>query len=320
MRSRCPLAAWLLAAALAAGLGGCGLFDDEPRATSTTPVASTAPPRSGPSVLDAGSTPRTELRLRFTEGATTTVELTIDLDIDQQSGGRTQALHNPPVSETVRFTVDRVRGGEADVSFTFVEVSIDRKGSGVTDAEYLTLVAEVQPLIGLGGTGTLTDTGRFSGFTYDLPKGLDRDVAAVLEQARDQFATLAVPLPSVAVGVGARWEADTTATLSGVTVHQTTTYEITAIAGDVVTYEATTAQDARPQPLDPASLPSGTSVRLVSSELTGKTTGTLELTSVMADSRYRATGTQVIDLTVGPAAPQRLTQQITAAVAVRPAD
>lgn len=253
------------------------------------------------------------------EGETTDVDLTIDLDVEQRSDGRSQVLPNPPVTETVRFTVDRVRGPEADVSFAFVGASIDRKGSGMTDAEVLALTAELQGLVGIGGHGTLSDRGRFSAFTYDLPVDLDEGLTSTLEQAEDQFATMAVPLPTDPVGVGARWRVDSTAELGGIEVHQSTTYAITAIEGDTVTYEASTSQDAGPQPVDLSGLPAGSTARLVSSELSGTTTGVLDLASVVATSHHRATGTQVIELTRRGAAPQRLDQRVTVAIAIRPA-
>lgn len=321
MRHRSPLLAWLAAGSLTVALAGCGLFDqdDAPARSTTTVAATTTTAPSGPKLLEAGAEPRTALRLRFTPGQTATVALTLDLDVDQESSGHRQRLNDPPVTEAVRFTVERADADGATVSFAFTDVSFDRTGSGLTDAEALTLTAELRDLIGLGGSGHVDARGTFSGFRYDLPKGLDPAVAGTLRQAADQFQALAVPFPAEPVGVGARWEVATTADLGGIETTATTTYEVTAIEGDVVTYRATSTQGAEPQAVHLATLPAGAKARLVSATTTATTTGTLDLTSVVATSTYRSTGTQVIDVTQGSQPTVRLTQQLTAVVGVKPA-
>lgn len=302
-------------------LAACGLFRDEPRATTTTRSATTTTTTApaGPQLLDAGVEPRTALRLQMVEGATTTISLRLDLDVSQTSSGQTQALDNPPVVETVRFTVESVDDDGADVSFAFTAADIDRTGTLLSEADFLTITAEVRKLIGVGGTARLSSRGAFTRFAYDLPDELDPTVAATLDQAQDQFTTLAVPLPAEPVGVGARWTVDTSARLSGIAVDQTTTFEITAMDGSAITYTSATTQTAEPQAVDLATLPAGTTARLTSSKVTGTTTGTLDLTAPVGPSTYRATGTQVVEVTSDGAAPVPLTQKITAAVDMKPA-
>ncbi|QXC59460.1 hypothetical protein KSP35_13735 [Aquihabitans sp. G128] len=319
MRRRSPLAPLLLAVALVVPLTGCGLFgsDDDAAPPSTTSAAPTSTTQPASQVLDAGAEPRQALRLRFAEGATTTATIRLDLDVSQQSSGHTQALDSPAVVETVRFTVDRVHAGGADLSFTFTDAQVDRTGTSLSDGEHLALTAEVHQLVGVGGTATVTDQGQLGDLSYQLPDDLDPDLAATLDQAQDQLAALAVPLPDEAVGVGARWKTDATSTLAGLEVRTETTYEITAIDGDDVAYTATTEQTADPQPVDLATLPTGTTARLVSSDVTGSAKGTLSLTAPVAGSSSSSKGTQVVDVTRGTAAPVRLTQQLETAVVVK---
>lgn len=313
MRSPSPLAAWPLVALLVVALSGCGLFDDDDRAIpSTTSPATTV----GPEVLDAGSAPRKQLRLTFAEGATTTVAISFDLDVTQESGGTTQALDTPLVTETVRFTVDRVEGDEADVSFAFTGVALDRAGTDLTDQEHLELTADLQGLVGVGGTGLVTDRGAFTAFSYDTPADLDPSVAATLEQFEDQVATITLPMPAEPLGVGGRWRTTTATTLAGITLDQVTTYEITGFTDSGVAYTATSEQSAAGQDLAPGTLAAGTTARLVSADVSGTGTGTMDLGSLVATATSTLSGTQVIDLTQGDAPTVRLTQRLDVALTV----
>ncbi len=310
-------------AVLAATLGGCGLFDDDAGPTTTTPSTSsttTAPPSA---VLDEGQAPRKELRLAFTEGDTTTVTVALDLDVTQDAGGTTQELDTPVVTETVRFTVDAVDGAAADVSFAFTAVALDASGTDLTAEEQATLTEDLQGLVGLGGSGRVTDRGAFTEFGYDLPADLDPSVSATLEQFEDQLGTLSLPLPAEPLGIGGRWRTTVRSTLAGVTLDQVTTYEITDFTDTGVSYTATSTQSGGAQDLDPATLPDGTTARLVSSDVSGTGSGTLDLSSLVATASSELAGTQVIDLSgadgEADGEPVRLTQRLDLRVAVEAA-
>lgn len=318
-RRTSPLVAGAVATALV--LAGCGLFgggSDTDRSPATTASTTTTTPE--PELLDAGSAPRTALRLRFTEGESTTVALSFDLDVTQQSGGAEQVLDSPTVREEVRFTVDRVEGDEAVVSFRFTAAATDPEAAGLTPEERLALDADLQQLLGVGGLGRVDERGAFTSFAYDLPADLDPEVAASLDQFEGQLTDLALPVPAEPLGVGARWRTTSERTLAGTTVAQTTTYEITAIDGSVVRYTATTEQSATDQVIDPDTLPSGTTATLVSADLRGTVTGTMDLTSLVATSIATTTGEQIVDLTPAGGPVVRLTQQLDLAVSVTAVD
>ena len=321
MRSPTTLAA--LAGALVLALGGCGLFDeDETTSPTTTTPAITTPPATTttgprPAVVDVGDSPRRALRLSFTTGATTSAALTFDLDVSQESQGTTQSLDSPVVTEAVRFTVDRVDGDEADISFAFTEVGLDRAGTDLTDQEYFELTADLQDLVGVGGTGRVTEQGAFTAFSYETPADLDPKVADTLRQFEDQLPTIVVPLPTEPLGIGGSWRTTTTTTLAGVTLDQTTTYEITDLTDQTMAYQATSQQSASEQDIDAPGLPSGTTVRLISSDVSGTSSGALELDSLVATTTSKLSGTQEIDLSEGSGPPQRLTQRLEVVLSVK---
>jgi len=310
-----PLLATVVLGALVGGLASCSLFDDE-AASPTTASAVTTTTTPGPEVLDAGRGPRKELRLRFTEGAATTVALTLDLDVTQRAGGAEQGLDSPVVRETVRFTVGPTRGDEATVSFAFTGATVDGEGTDLTAAELAELSTEIGRLVGLGGTGTISALGSFTSFAYDLPDGLDPEVTAALEQAEQQLSALALPLPREPLGVGARWRTATRTELSGIVLDQVTTYEITELTDSGVAYTAASSQTAARQRIDPATLPAGSTAELVSADIDGATTGSLDLGSLLATTSSTLSGTQEVDLRTGDGPTQRLSQRIDVTVSV----
>ena len=296
------LAAWLLV------LSGCGVFDGGGDARPTPPATTIAAPN--PEVIDAGSAPRRPLRYRFEKGATTTVQLTLDLDVARGTGSSQLAVDNPAVRETVVFTVEAVGGDEASVSFEFTGADIDRTGSDLTDKELLKLTAALQPLVGIGGQGRVTDRGSSTSFRYDLPEDLDPDVAATLRRFEDQLATLAIPFPAQEIGVGATWRTVATSRSSGIELRQVATYEVTELTDRALSYRVNASQTAKDQELDPDTLPARTRARLISANLSATGTGRLELDALAASSDTSLSGDQVVEVTQEGAAPSRSTQRI----------
>lgn len=315
---------WALVATLSLTITGCGLFgDDEPDTsapTSTTvAITTTTVPESSVEVLDAGTEPRTPLRLQFREGDTTTVALTVDLDVTQTSGGDRQALAAPAVREVVTLTVDGVDDGEAMISLAFTEAAVVRANTDLSDDEAAQIDADLAALVGVRGSGRITEFGELSAFRYDLPDGIDPGVRTTLERTRSELHALALPLPSDPVGVGARWRATTTSRIGGFPLRQEITYELTGIEGSTVRYTAEVRQYAEDQEVALDDLPEGTTARLVSSRVEGSASGTMDLTSVAATARSTLAGTQVIDLQRSGEPDRRLTQELGITVVVEPA-
>lgn len=302
-------------ALLLLALPGCGLLDGGERPTlAPSPSTTTAP---NPQLIDTGSSPRTELRLQLVEGATTTAHLRLDLDVTQSPGPTGITVDSPVVDETVQITVDEVGPNDAAISFRFTAAAIDRFGTDLTDEEYLQMVADLEPLIGLGGSGRVTDRGTFTSWTYDLLDTLDPTIATSLRQFQDQIGSLAIALPTEPLGVGASWRTRSTSTLEGIQVDQVSSYRVTAIDAEVVSFEVTSSQRAAEQPIDPSGLPAGTSAVLRSADISGTGSGTLDLGALVATSETTLTGRQVVAVVSGPGAPeQEVTQQVDLRVSV----
>ena len=283
-------------------LTGCAVFGQE-NPTVAGPAAPAVEQVAEPTtvVLNRGSAPRLPLRMRLKAGDVTTLALTIDLKVTQREADPTneadrgdQVVNPPAITEIVRFHVDRVAGDVADLSFEFTGASVDRTGTDLSDAEFVELTASVQKIIGLGGHGQITDRGVVRSFRYDPPKGLDANVAAALHNVEAQLGSLAFPLPTEAVGVGAQWRSTTQSNISGVSVRQTTTYDLTAVAANQLSYTTTTRQETAEQPVDDPSQGAG-AVKLISSEVRGSGAGTTHLDSLQSEGHSELHIAQVIE-------------------------
>lgn len=294
---------------------GCTDTNDTPAPTPTPPTTE-AP---NPELLDAGDPPRRPLRLDPRPGTSEAVVVTVDLGVVQVVDGTEQALDAPPISQTVVLTVDAVDGGLAEVSLLVTDAAVDAEGTDLSDAEILILTEEASQAVGIAGRAQVDTRGELRSFRYTLPDDVDPALATTLGQLEGQIAALVVPLPEEAVGVGARWRVRSTTTLGGAAVDQVTTYTLTDLTDDGITYTASVDQRADEQVLTLPGVADGTRGRLVSSQVTGTSTGTVEAGSLTSAAASTLTGTQVIDL-VDDERPLRLTQRLDLAVTVRPAE
>lgn len=270
-------------------------------------------------LLDAGEAPRRALLLQFEQGDTATVDLTLDTRVEQVDGDSPQTVDPPSIVQTVRFDVDEVQDGEAEISFEVLAARVDPADDSLAGDAEQQLDEALEPVIGLGGSGTVDDRGRFSRFSYELPPDLDPAVADVLLRSEQQVAGLAVPLPEEPVGTGARWRTTSAVSIDGFRTDQVVTYEITAILGDSIAYTATVEHSSPAQDLDRPGLPAGTTARVLAATARGRLSGTLHLGSVLSPSDLILTGQQMVELE-SSAGTETVTHNTDVVITVRPTD
>lgn len=303
----------LVAAAVVLGLAPAGCSGGDHSAPTTTAAPTTTTLVPAVEVLDAGAAPRAVRRFRFTAGTTAHLEVTTDLDVDQDAGADAEAptLDGPAVTQAISLEIGRVAadGASAELTVELGEVSIDREGTDLTDAEVVDLVAELSALRGLRATARMNDRGAVEAFAYEPPEGATARALTALDGVADQVASLTVPLPEAAIGVGARWQATTAAAIGGLRASARTTYELTAIDGDVLTYRATVVDTIAPQDLPADQLPGGTTARLTAADVEGTTTGTTDLAGLAATAEGSIAGTQELEVR-GPEGTTSVTQRL----------
>ena len=312
----------LVVAMVLATTAACGLFDkdDPPSAAShatTTPTTTgstttTTAAIPAPKVTDPGAEPRRALRLVLAEGTTASVTVTSDLVVVQHDAGGDQTVDPPPVVQTIRYTVGKVDAAGAAVSFEVTDAAVATTGTALSPTEITKLTAALAPLKGLHGEGHLSPQGHYDHVSFTIPRGIDASVRTQIRALSGSVAALQPRLPDDAVGVGGTWTATDTTSLSGITLGQTTTYVVTAIDGDAVSYRSTTTVTGPAQPLSAEALGTlpGTAADLVSADLKGTGSGTLRLDRPASPSETTLAGTQVLDLSPAKVAKRRLRQDL----------
>ena len=102
---------------------------------------------------------------------------------------------------------------------------------------------------------------------------------------KDLFTQLAAPLPEEAVGPGARWEAKMSIKTQGMTIDQTTTYEVVSLDGESLTTRSTIVQHAADQKIQNPAMP-GLKMDLIKMVGNGTNQSTIDLAHLLP-----ATGT-----------------------------
>lgn len=289
-------------------LSGCGLF------AKADPTVERDTPRDAPAaaLLDAGAEPRRQLTFDLSTGTTVDLDLTLDLDITQRTADAEIAVVvDPPTTiQTVRLTVGPTDADGATVTFEIIDARLDPVGTTLTDAQIMELTAAVQRVIGLGGQLHIDRSGGTGAITYDPSHGLPADMADTLASLEQSLGTLVPVLPTEPVGRGARWRIVSRSDAGGLTVRQSTEYEITGIDGDRITYRATIGQNAPEQDIEGTDPPT----RVLASDLFGTATGMVSTSDLATESETSLTGTQVIEQSAAPGsvdrAPQRVTQHL----------
>lgn len=297
---------------LLAGSASCS-FDRGGREADAGPTGVTDSATSVPQteVIDAGVAPRSARRFQLTAGTSADLSMLVDVSIDQESAGTTQILDTPAVMQQVTVTVTEVSpdGKTAVVGVTLGQIGLDPAGTDLTEPEIADLSAELDALVGLRGSATVGELGEVRDFEYLPPEGASARTIKVLDDVAAQLVAITIPLPREPIGRGARWRARTRSHFGGVTSVQETTYELTAVEGDRLSYRATVVQRALPGDIAPEAPGAGSRARLVSGDMRGTTTGTSDLTDLTATFETDLSGTQVVELD-GPGSPTRSTQRL----------
>jgi len=227
------------------------------------------PPGDGVQLITAGSEPRRVLRYHVAKGTTSAVELALDVDID--AAGQGGPL--PTLVMTSELVADEVLpDGSMKMHTSIGEVSArERPGSPVTAEQ---MAEQTRMMSGLVIRGTLSPDGSLREMKVDtggrvLPPG----ITAQLETLSKSFEQVAMPLPTVPIGPGASWIHKRHVTQNGMTMLTATTFSLSSIEGDVLTFQSATAVSGKDQTVTQA----GESIDMKNVTGTGAGKGTVDL-------------------------------------------
>ncbi len=234
-------------------------------------------------LLDAGAEPRKALRLHPKAGTKQTIELTTKMTLDMKMGEIQTPLKLPPFTSAMDITAKSVN---ADSGIGYEAVMGD-----VTVADDPDAVQDVagpmknafEKLKGISGTGTMSNRGINKGLEIKLPTDADPRLLQLMEQMKESFSNVGLVLPEEPVGLGAKWEFKSTFKSLGVTIDQTTTFQLTSAEAERITAKTTITQRAANQKMQNPLAPD---MKMDLTKLTGKGTGevTLDLAQIWASA------------------------------------
>lgn len=251
-----------------------GLLATTAVVTATVPaVADQSPPEV--TVVERGDGPRTELRYALTTGDEQLVKMRVLTRISQQVGDQpARSGSSPAIDFDIRTTITEV-AADGVISATYVYEAVDvSDGSGSEQ-----VLEQIEPIVGLVGTLTMTDQGQVLTSEVTPPPDADEAIINLIEQLSGQASALTVPLPTEKVGKGAQWNAKSETALNGITLQQRTAYELTSSKGTRVELTSTLVQRAKRQTYtDPGT---GEEVELLSSDGEGDGESSVRLDRLM---------------------------------------
>ena len=248
-------------------------------------------------VLSVGSAPTRELRYVVGENYRTRIEATVDKSMTGASGTGGVVSRKKDTFPTLRVTADLAVAGIAgngdityDVAFATVTVD-DRPGVDPMVARGLKPLASMASSI--KGSATVSSRGVTRSKRLEAPNPAVRTMLGeIIGAMRD----MTIPLPDVAVGVGAKWEVREAMAIDGLSVFspigfQRTEYEVSSIDASTVSLKVKMEQTAPPQslhnPLMPISnqgIAFGDDNRLQKLSGSGKGTAVARLDSLVSAS------------------------------------
>jgi hypothetical protein len=186
-------------------------------------------------LISPGAEPKRVLRYALPKGASVPLELALDVSLVTDGLGGAMPTFVFDLDLAVE---DVLADGKMLVRATITDASArDRPDSKVEAKAVASRVAAVK---GVVITGTLTPDGKLQGAKVDTQK-LPDTVAASASSLTESFEHIAMPLPAVPIGVGAKWTTTRDLDNNGMRSTATNTVEVTSLDGDKVGFTVTTA-------------------------------------------------------------------------------
>jgi hypothetical protein len=281
-------------------LGGLTLIVAAAATSVVAPPVNAGVARSGGQIqlLDPGANPRAPIRLKA-DPAPETETLTFSTEITQSG---VASAHVGPLAIQTRISITGIGAGpNGTIRVPYTYGSFKLLDISVGPAQQLNAVrASLAGFQGFGGQFTLSSTGAVLANRFVIPRTVSSSVQSLLQQVSDQSDQLSVPLPTQAIGVGARWRGTTQLVAGGIKFKQTYEYTLLSRDGNRLSLDVRYTQTAPRQRVAAAGLPSGATLTVTGYHIAGAGTSVLDLSQVIpASSHLTAQGLQIFHLQRG---------------------
>ncbi|MEA5594256.1 DUF6263 family protein [Rivularia sp. UHCC 0363] len=248
-------------------------------------------------VISTGTGNKEKLRFTSKVGAKQTVNVTLNKETLMSIGE-----HNMPRAKLPAYivrldsTVTKVEpSGDIHYDIAYSDVKI--QGDAQTRPELIEVISkQIEQLENFKGSVVIDNQGIAKSVKYAIPQKVDVNMKFLVEQLSNSLQQLSSPVPEAAVGIGAKWQVNSETDINGISLKQTTTYELVNLKGNVATLNVNLQQQEKSiQEIDYPGLPLDGILTLQSFKGNAKGKATIQLDKVMpvssqlsllADSQY----------------------------------
>ena len=224
-------------------------------------------------VLDPGAEPRRELRYAMKKGdrggLAMTMDMTMTLRIASQTS-RTTLL--PRMVMLFDVAITETEGADVYLTSTVREARAELR-DGVDAKVVEALSPKLGRMAGMVTKCWMDPRGNVRDAAAELPPGAPAELEGTLEQVRQTVEGASVPLPTDAVGVGAKWRVLKRIVAGGLDIVQVASYRLDELQGDVIVLDTVVTQFAASE----AAQSKGFPLRLLHFGSTGGGRSTIDL-------------------------------------------
>jgi hypothetical protein len=207
-------------------------------------------------LLEAGAEPRKTLRWHPKAGDKQKLGIATKLAMGMKVG----EMENPPMKMpgmklTMELTVKEISAEGLITYDTVISEAGVVEGPDVIPQFAATIKSAMDSIKGMSGTGMMSNRGESKGIEFKVPADAEPQARQTIDQMKEIMATLTTPLPEEAIGLGAKWEARTKVKSQGMSIDQTTTYQLVSMEGERATVKSALAQQATNQKIENPAMP-----------------------------------------------------------------
>lgn len=251
-------------------------------------------------LIDAGSSPKSKLRMTPAKGSKQTSIMTMKMDQTMvMRGQKLPATPTPAMQFTMEVAVtDVATNGDIAFEFSYPKVSL------VDDDKVQAVVKEamkgmLNSMEGMSGSAVVTNRGFTKEADMKLPPKVNAQIKAMIDSMKESMSRLSSPLPEEAIGVGGKWSVTQLVEVNGMKLKQTSTHTLKKVDGTKYDLSVEVTQTADPQEVKSPGLPEGSTVTLKSLESTGKGTMMLDVTRVFPVSEIKSDSKISMEMNTG---------------------
>ncbi|MBF2026664.1 MAG: hypothetical protein IGS48_07845 [Oscillatoriales cyanobacterium C42_A2020_001] len=216
----------------------------QPNPAQSSPVT----PAIKVKLLSPGTGDRQVLRFKPAVGTKQLSLMSFDQTVLLKLAGQSlPSVALPLVTTSIEVVVTKVdANGDIHYQFRYPEVDVAAK-PGVQPTVVEVMRSQLKSLQEIRGSFVMSDRGYIKTARFDLPEKLEPSTRQMLEQMSQSVNQLSFPLPEEPVAIGAKWQASNSPTLNGITLTQTSTYELIDLKNGVATLNLQVEQQASQQ-------------------------------------------------------------------------